>query len=64
LGSSLYEDCPKSSSVPYRKGNFVYIAQTKRELFSRSWNVRLGSFTLLPELGVLAETRRDISLTG
>jgi hypothetical protein len=64
LGSSLYEDCPKSSFVPYRKRNFVYIAQTKRELFSRSWNVRLGSFTLLSELGVLAEIRRDISLTG
>jgi hypothetical protein len=38
LGSSLYEDCSKSSSVPYRKRNFAYIAQTKRELFSRSWN--------------------------
>jgi hypothetical protein len=43
---------------------FLYIAQTKRELFSRSWNERLGSFTLLSELGVLAEIRRDISLTG
>jgi hypothetical protein len=63
LGSSLYEDCPKSSSVPYGKGNF-YIAQTKRELFSRSWNESLGSFTLLSELGILAEIRRDISLTG
>jgi hypothetical protein len=64
LGSSLYQDCPKSSFVPYNEGNFVYIDQTKRELFSKSWNVRLGSFTLLPELGVLAEIRRDNSLTG
>jgi len=40
-----------------------YIAQTKRELFSRSWNERLGSFTLLSELGILVEIRRDISLT-
>ena len=49
--------------ICFLQERIFFIAQTKRELFWRSWNERLGSFTLL-SLKFLAEIRRDISLTG